>query len=556
MLVSFRINPALPRLAWMAEVERQNLAVTAIFGRCVEHGPDFAVAGVWNGRFGDGAFETTDCFFGTGLVIRDGAVTFVSSAALTDAIYYTESDGRLVAANSLPLLLAATEDRLDPGFAYYDRMIDSHLAGINRYEKLVPTLRGSVRRVFCRNLRVTASGTEEIDKRRPPAFPDYASYLRYLTQNYASIYRNIREPERRYPLDIISTQSRGYDTTAVNTIASKHEVDAVFTIAEPAETDAFAGTVPPSRDSDDGTDICAALGLKATRLDRRLFARAFDEEHLFYSTIHYADAAAFLGLKPHLGRGSVMLTGQRGDAIWGTDKYYRTHPQLLIHHSGVETDISPEMLSGDFPSTDLCTVLGLSEVGVEWGLIQVVPTFIGQTRSDLFRITMSEEMAPWRLGDEYDRPIPRRIAEEIGGVPRDFFGQKKMAAVTRFPFPPVPIGAELRREYFGFLRQHRIVSPFWPWLYRWVHRINSRIYYAPWGHYRYVYYIRRFLSKLAGRDIEIPLLYRRLNGRLYCFCVNKRVNEYEDALRGDRFDTRHDGSSAAADGRWVQDARA
>ena len=38
-------------------------------------------------------------------------------------------------------------------------------------------------------------------------------------------------------------------------------------------------------------------------------------------------------------------------------------------------------------------------------------------------------MEPWRVHTNYDRPIPRRIAEEAG-VPRELFGNKKRAAAT------------------------------------------------------------------------------------------------------------------------------
>jgi len=38
-----------------------------------------------------------------------------------------------------------------------------------------------------------------------------------------------------------------------------------------------------------------------------------------------------------------------------------------------------------------------------------------------------EEMMPYTLNNDYDRPIPRRIAEE-SGVPRELFGQEKKAA--------------------------------------------------------------------------------------------------------------------------------
>jgi hypothetical protein len=552
MMPSFCINAALPRLAWIAKVDRSNRTISAMLGRSVECGPDFLVAGVWNGPFKAGDFDATDCFFGTGFVVRENCVIFVPSAAITDAIYYFESASHVVAANSLPLLLAVTQDQLDPHFAFYDRIIESHQAGIHNYERSIPTEKGSVRRVFFKNLSVTAQSVVEIDKRRSPTFPDYGSYLHYVTENYAKIYRNIRDPDRQHPLDIVSTQSRGYDTTAVNSIASQHKIDTVFTIAETVELGGFVGIVPPSRDSDDGSDICEVLGLRATRLDRRLYGRSFEDEYLFYATTNYADSVNLLGIKPHLRRVSVMLTGWRGE-IWATDKFYRRTPQLLkgdvVEKNGTNATgaafISPEMIPDDMRSADMCVLHNLSEVGIDWGLIQLVPALIGgRNRPDIFRVTMSKEMAPWRLGNNYDRPIARRIGEEVGRIPRDLFGQKKMATITKFPLPPVPTGAQLRREYFGFLREHRIAFPLFQLSYRWVHRINARIYHAPYGYYKYVYYARRLLSKLARRDIEIPLAYRRLNGRLYCFCVNKRVKQYKRALHGDECEPRVDGPSA------------
>jgi hypothetical protein len=546
MISSFRLNVTLPQLAWIATVDRVNFSVMASFGASVEWGDDFLVAGVWNGTFSAGGFHSTDCFFGTGFVVQEEAVIFVPSAAITDAIYYSESTTRVVATNSLPLLLAATEDRLDPHFEFYDRIIDSHQAGINDYERSLPTQRGSVRRVFFKNLRVTPTSIVEVDKTRPPAFDGYDSYLSYLTENFASIYRNITDPSRRHPLDIVSTQSRGYDTTAVNSIASKFATYNVFTVVEAKKVGAFAEVAPPSRHSDDGTAICEALGLKATPLDRNLYAQSFDDEYLFYSTTHLAISANLLGIKPHLRRVSVMLTGQRGE-IWASNDYYREHQEkLLVRRSGEKkiTDaaqIVPEMFPDDLRCHDMDVVLNLSELSLKWGLIHLVPSAIGgRNRSDIFRITMSDEMSPWRLGNEYDRPIARRIGEEIGGVPRDHFGQYKMATVTEFALPPVPIGTALRCEYFRFLREHRISPLLWKFTYRVVHKINARIMFHTPSHYRYVYYARRLVSKLVRRDIRNPLLYRRLDGRLYCFCVNKRATDYQKVKLDDT-------SSAGAD---------
>lgn len=524
--ISIQINPSLPRLAWIVEVDRQNLRMNATIGNNVEYGPDFLVAGVWDGPFRDGAFEKTEVFFGTGVTARGGAVTLVPSAAISDAIYYHVGQLCVTASNSLPLLLAAIGDRLDPGFAFYDRITASISSGIDAYEKIVPTEGGQVTRIFYRNLQITPGAVEEVDKAWPPHFGDFSSYINYLAAGYANVYKNTRDAGRRYRLDILSTQSRGYDTTAVNAIAAQHGVDKVFTIPEPYELGSFVGAGRISEESDDGTEICRVLGLPVTPIERRQFQRSFDEEYLFYATTYRADSASFLGIRPHLQHTSVMLTGILGDFTWDTDRSYERYYKKNPYHA-------PEMLAPDMRGMDIWAH-GLSEVGIEWGFILVAPVCIGaRHRSEIFQLTMSEEMSPWRLGNDYDRPIARRIAEELGHVPRHLFGQRKLATLTSFALPPVPVNAELRREYFKFLREYRLASPLWTLSYRWVHRINSRIYHGRHGYYRYPYYVSRIISKLARRNISFRLLSQDLNGRLYCFCVNKRVGEYEAALKGE-----------------------
>src|SRR3954464_8000709 len=171
--VSLQINSSLPRLAWIAKIDCQNLRMNATIGNDVEYGPDFLVAGVWNGPFKEGAFENTDAFFGTGLIARGRSVTLVPSAGLSDAIYYHDSQVGVTASNSLPLLLAGINDRLDPKFEFYDRITESIHTGIDAYEKIIPTSRGQVARIFYRNLRITPSTIEEFDKPGPPHFSDF-----------------------------------------------------------------------------------------------------------------------------------------------------------------------------------------------------------------------------------------------------------------------------------------------------------------------------------------------------------------------------------------------
>ena len=56
-----------------------------------------------------------------------------------------------------------------------------------------------------------------------------------------------------------------------------------------------------------------------------------------------------------------------------------------------------------------------------------MPLFGATAWESIHRISCSEEMAPWRLNNNYDRPIPRRICEEAG-IKRENFGVAKHGA--------------------------------------------------------------------------------------------------------------------------------
>src|SRR5439155_7997926 len=67
----------------------------------------------------------------------------------------------------------------------------------------------------------------------------------------------------------------------------------------------------------------------------------------------------------------------------------------------------------------------ITEFRLRVGFLHFNPLYTGGLHlSAMRRIATSQEMAPWRLGKIYDRPIPRRIIEEAG-VPRGSFGTTK-----------------------------------------------------------------------------------------------------------------------------------
>src|SRR5690242_6114556 len=106
-------HPALPKLAWVATVDRVQGIVTLDHGPLVELRQTFWVEGVWNGSFQHGDFGTTECMFGTGGIVAEDSIRFVTSAATVDYLYYAETGDHVAVSNSLPLLLASTGDALN-----------------------------------------------------------------------------------------------------------------------------------------------------------------------------------------------------------------------------------------------------------------------------------------------------------------------------------------------------------------------------------------------------------------------------------------------------------
>src|SRR5690606_38494472 len=129
-----------------------------------------------------------------------------------------------------------------------------------------------------------------------------------------------------------------------------------------------------------------------------------------------------------------------------------------------------------------------------------VPYLGARRREDLYRITHSDELGPWRLNVPYDRPLPRRIAEERG-VPREMFGQKKLASVINFPLPSVPRDPALRAEYFDYLAAKGLCSRLTLKAMPLILKFNEGlVYYSPHNQYRALYYLERLMARIRRDD--------------------------------------------------------
>jgi hypothetical protein len=507
-----------PPLAWVATCQPDQKTIAVLHGRFVETRPHYFVEGAWAGDFTEGQIQNADTVFGSGGALVDDSVTFVSCTATTDYLYHSDDAKHFVISNSLPLLLAKLDDALKPACKDYGRINASILGGIHDFISEIPTRKGHVRRVMHHNVRPDASGIALVEKPPAPDFGSFNEYRDYLRSRVGQLFANARDGARRLPLQIYSTQSRGYDSTAVNALAAPFGVDRVFTSPESKDKQSFYLGGASQAPSDDGTAICESLRLACTSIDRRSFEKKpLTHEPYYWAGLDNNQDLNLHEITEHISTPTLLLTGQYGEFWYPRSSVKEYHLHCL------DDGLKKWDAAGH----------GLAEVRLKTGLIQAaIPVIGSRHRTSILRITESQEMAPWRLGTQYDRPIPRRIAEEAG-VARDMFGQVKLASVVSLPTPNVPITPELRAEFLRHLRRQGLLGRAGAMLLPLVQRLNNWIH---WNHpSRYfndrrthplLWYVGSGWARFFGQPPRIRVVWTRLDSFLYAFCVNKVREEY------------------------------
>jgi hypothetical protein len=132
---------------------------------------------------------------------------------------------------------------------------------------------------------------------------------------------------------------------------------------------------------------------------------------------------------------SVLFSGYHGDKVWERDPGAKYVGDVLVR--------------GDSSG------LNLSEIRLVAGFVNLpVPFIEARSTASINRVSNSAEMEQWRLGTNYDRPIPRRILESEG-VPRDLFGTRKKAVIDWYREPH---NRQLRSEFMTWVERNIGVS--------------------------------------------------------------------------------------------------
>jgi len=423
----------LPRLAWLARVPLAGGGkVEVVHGHAVEIGDGWVVEGVWDDMFENGDFHRSEAFFGSGLrVDGDGTVHACASTALVDGLVYAVDHGSMIISNSMVVLMAACGGRLAVGHDYRSECSAS-LRGLFAQPYALTLEHGayvSLQRLFHGNLAFDGRGGWSVHMRtKRRGFESFDSYSRSLRRTLRAIADNGADTRRRVPVAAYSTLSTGYDSVAVTCLAHEVGVNACFT------TRPDGSRRGPSSAMEDGTTIARTIGLQAQILRApSTSATTMLEEH-FYAPTLWGSELIFSDMAERIASTdgvAIVYTGYHGDKVWD------------LHTA--QSYLGDDILRGDTSG------LNLSEVRLVAGFFNVaLPFLFARDIGALVQIAGSNEMAPWRIGNEYDRPIPRRIAESAG-VPRFAFGQRKQVAMRndQLVFNPA-----LRENFEQWLATH------------------------------------------------------------------------------------------------------
>jgi len=430
-----QLDKSLPKLGWLAIGDLSGDKLHIVHGEFVECCSEWLVEGAWDGEFKEGGFHKTDTFYGSGVRKLENKIYFVTSTAKTDRLLYCRDRDRIIVSNSLLLLLGLTGASLDENHDYVDEAISVVRDGLQKYKRefrIIHPRMQQIYQIFHENI-VLENGeiTYKPKNRKSPAFVSYNDYFHALIEKLQSVRRNYESCDRQRPMTAYTTISSGYDATAVSCLAKELGVKECFT---GRSLDGWVFKRP----AESSERIAWKLAYKINPLDPRRSSISRDELYFLagnypkFSKSVWSEISLHSMVKTLQKRNipAVVLMGYHGDDMWG-------------HKSKID----PE--TGELLATPPVSGLNLSEVRLLAGFVTLSPAYLYiKDAGRIKKISNSKEMEHWKLNNYYDRPIPRRIAEE-SGIPREWFGMKKRHITTTYI---IPINKDNRRAFFQHLK--------------------------------------------------------------------------------------------------------
>lgn len=393
---------SLPPLAWCTIIHRLEKVVKVYHGSSVQIMDKCVVEGAWDSSFDPNGFREATVLCGSGVEVNENVIIRGPSHSL-ERIWLLRLPERVLVSNSLPLLLAVGDKKIIMPTLHLEADLLSFIDGINGIRSPVKLGKGLVIEQFIApqlqvssELEVRVIGTTLLG---PQSFVDYSDYIMHVQDLCFRLYENANSPERTNRYRPLASVSRGYDSPACAIIASRCGATQAVTFTEARE--GYATSI------DDGSDIAKEIGLDVIKLCRKDYRKQKDD-HYFLASGGGGEYIVFSAAKKILKQ-SIFFTGCFGDTLWGMKK----NPE----HS--------HLFRISFPGGG-----SMGEFRLNTDFIHLpLPMLYLRSHESVLKISCSDEMTPWKLGNDYDRPIPRRLVESFG-VERTAFGQAKMAVTV------------------------------------------------------------------------------------------------------------------------------
>lgn len=415
-------EPGLPPLAWCARMHRGHSEVAVRAGRDVVVSDDAIVEGAWDGRFSALDFDRAASLAGTGLRVAAQTVRFVAGSGRHDRLYATCRGDDLWVSNSLVYVWVAAGDAPDPR---HRRHIHDLMQQVrtSRFERTPQSFRGCsgpVSIIELRDLEVDATlALRPVDKVALPTPRDFGEVDALLDGVVARTFENAADSSRNRRYRPLATVSRGYDSPATAALAARHGCREALTFAE---------LRPGVPSPDDGTEVGEHLGLAIVRRSRDEWRARTDLPEAEVWACPPAMMMPLASVEADLP-GRVLVTGRFGDRLF---------PPPFGPHG-------PPAVQSILSAPSSC------EMKLRLGFVHFAPFFaLRPHAARLIAMAGAPELAPWSVGGDYDRPIPRRIAE-TAGVPRDLFGMRKLAGAVDEVREPAELSPTSQRDFAAFV---------------------------------------------------------------------------------------------------------
>lgn len=290
----------------------------------------------------------------------------------------------------------------------YQKDMCSGLFGIDRQITSSP-LRDGLTLEYFRCCDIIIRPTFEIVKQNRKSgleFKSYADYLEKVRSVLERLRDNATDTARPKPYGMLTTISQGYDAPASSALVKEIGCDRAITFNRPVH---YA--------DDSGADIAYELGYS-------IIIECDAYKYMTDTNLNEAENIATGDIGPGLLGGyrqefadSLLFLGTRGDSLWEKNHANVNNRQDFTvgntlqqcSHSYVETCLDVNAVCVHIP------MLGVDR----W--------------SDLSLISRSGDLEQYSTGNDYDRPIARRILQDRG-IDGAMFGQKKNGMGVSYHF--------------------------------------------------------------------------------------------------------------------------